>query len=290
MSSINLAKFYNPYEKKKHFQKHVIDQKELFPIIPKNENQYELLANDDLNDFTYLFISDDYNYERKFSYIKLFKETTTLTITNNRNNSKILLTYFVPQVTLIPEYLFFSHLFKRNSAELFSNNPLESILFEKFKSLNGYLTWAKEVFTDFIVLTGDLKKQTTLNLVIFFINQRTNSIRYSTYNSFNLFLLKILKQFSQSPNSKVILKNDQFLIDKLSDYIRFSDNQLIAHFKTTQPEKTTYLIFVLAYLNWLYNLLESTVPIKLNSISDLAINKVFTMYAQIFNLVQNSLD
>ncbi len=287
MNKLKLAKFSNPNEKTKHFQKHVVFQKELFPIIPKNEDQYELLANGDLNDFTYLFISDDYNYESKFSYIKLFKETTTLVITNNRNNSNILLTYFVPQVTLIPEYLFFSHLFKKNSLELFSSNPLELVLFEKFKSLNSYITWAKEIFTDFVVITPDLEKHTTLNLVNFFINQRMNSIRYSTYNSFSLFLLNILKQFTQNPNSKVVLKKDQPLIDKLSDSILFSDNQLTNNFYNTAPEKTTYLIFVLAYLNWLYNLLESTAPKILNSLSDDRVNKIFTAFTIIFNQVKN---
>jgi hypothetical protein len=278
------AKFIDPREKSKHFQKHVIEQKELFPVIPKNEDHYEMLANEDLNDYTYLFISDDYHYERKFSYFKLFKQTTTLTITKNRNNSKTLLTYFVPQVTLIPEYLFFSHLFKDINSELFSNKPLESVLFEKLKSLNSYITWAKEIFSDFIATQAPVElSQSKLSLVNYFINQRINSIKYSKYNQFSLFLLNILKQFTQVPYAKVVLKKDQFFVEKLSDYIDFSDTQLIINSNNIPPEKTTYLIFVLAYLNWLYNLLDNTKPKSLNSLSEQGVRKIYILYYKIFS-------
>jgi hypothetical protein len=88
-------------------------------------------------------------------------------------------------------------------------------------------------------------------------------------------------------NSKKSLKKDQPLIDKLSDSILFSDKQLTNNFNNTAPEKTTYLIFVLAYLNWLYNLLESTAPKILNSLSDDGVKNIFTKYTQIFNQVKN---
>ncbi len=257
MKSNSFVYFPDEEERRRHYHKHVIDQKENFPYPIKSELEYEKKANIDLTNFTYLSVAEDYHYEQKLSYIKLHQYTNTLTITSKKFNEKKLLTYFVPQITLVPEFLFFSHLFYRMSNEIFDENPLISFIFEPMGSMLNYLTWSKEIFSDFIVMTPESRHHTPLNLVLFFVKERISYIKKNKYTEFQLFLLDLLKEYCLKPSSKIPLTYDNTLVVKLRDYILFSDNQLWSNNKDIGPEKTTYTLFLIAFLNWLYGNVEN---------------------------------
>jgi len=257
MKSNCFVYFPDDLERRRHYLKHVIDQKENFPYSISNELEYEKKANIDLSNFTYLSVAEDYHYEQKLSYIKIHQNTNTLTITSKRFNEKKLLTYFVPQITLVPEFLFFSHLICRMSNQIFNQNRLTSFIFEPMGSMSNYITWSKEIFSDFIVMTPDGRDHTPLNLVLFFIKERISYIKKNKYTEFQLFLLDLLKEYCLKPSSKIPFPSDKTLIDKLRDYILFSDNQLGSNNKMIVPEKTTYTLFVIAFLNWLYGNVEN---------------------------------
>jgi hypothetical protein len=279
--TIDFVSFPDEWERRRHYRKHVIDQKENFPYSIFNDLEYEKKANNDLSQFTYLSIAEDYHYERKFSYIRVHQNTNTIAITSTRFHDKKLLTYFVPEVTLIPEFLFFSHLFTKLSHDIFNKSSLSSFIFEPMNSISNYLTWSKEIFSDFIVMTKDVWNHKTLNFVLFFVNERISYTRKGKYTEFQLFLLGLLKTFCLKPSLKIPSPPQKNLLEKLRDYILFADNQLQSNNAMIATEKTTYTLFIIAYLNWLYSKVENCNSINVKVSGDFIYNSYFKIFNQL---------
>jgi hypothetical protein len=271
-----VARFHNENERKDHFQKHVIKNKERFPRPLKSPIEYENCANEDIQNFTFFSVSENASKTHRIGFMRVLPSSNTFAVTNN-HQQPTLITYFVPVSTFIPEFIYFSHFDFRMRLAIHDFDPFQLLPIGKKFSLELLNKWSTAIDEEFRLQNPNAKMLPNIKKTLFFLKKRELMTIRSEYNITHLNILKFLKKEFLTGRFSERFDLDNFVFDIKMKIIDCNQQLLLLESESILTS-AALIVFMLAYYFWIYTILLKQVSFKLSALTNNQTEKLFNAY------------